>query len=237
MTRLNCIIVDDEPLALGLLENYVTRTPFLALAGKYSNAVNALDGLDRQMPPDIAFIDIQMPDLDGLELARHIDRRTKVVFTTAFDQYAIDGYKVNAIDYLLKPISYSDFLTAADKAREMCEAEGRDRHDQTSSIFVKSDYKLVQVAFSSILYIEGLKDYVKIYLTDAPRPLTSLMSLKALEEMLPASQFVRVHRSFIVNMAHARTIEHGRITCDRGSVPIGDSYRRQLQDYIDGKTV
>ena len=193
--KLKCAIVDDEPLALGLLESYVEKTPFLELTGKYSSAVQAMKELPEKQT-DLLFLDIQMPELNGLEFSKMVDSRTRIIFTTAFEQYALDGYKVNALDYLLKPISYTDFLQAANKAVRWFELLNQP-HDEITSIFVKSDYKLVQIELDNILYVEGLKDYVKIYEEGNQRPILSLMSMKAMEELLPASRFMRVHRSYI----------------------------------------
>jgi len=162
---LNCAIVDDEPLALSLLESYVNKTPFLNLTGKYSSAMQAMKELP-DMKVNLLFLDIQMPELNGLEFSRMVDPQTRIVFTTAFGQYAIDGYRVNALDYLLKPISYPDFLQAANKALQWFDLV--QKPEEKESIYVKSDYKLVQIELKKILYIEGLKDYIKIYLEDSP---------------------------------------------------------------------
>ena len=233
MTRpLTCIVIDDEPLALELLADYVARTPFLTLAGKYPNAVQAL-AATAGSKPDLAFVDIQMPEMDGLEFSRLADRHTKIVFTTAFDQYAIDGYKVNAVGYLLKPVSYADFLAAATKARDLCDEAAQPAAPSGGSIFVKSDYKLQRIDLDDITYIEGHKDYVRIHLASQTRPVTSLMSLKTMEDTLPPSRFMRVHRSFIVNKDSIRTVERGRIIYSKEAVPVGDNYKQAFQDFID----
>lgn len=232
--KLNCAIVDDEPLALSLLESYVDKTPFLRLAGKYSSAVQAMKELPGRHV-DLLFLDIQMPELNGLEYSKMIDPATRIVFTTAFGQYAIDGYKVNALDYLLKPISYVDFLQAANKALQWFELLQQPKED-IQSIFVKSDYKLVQIELSKILYVEGLKDYIKIYEEDVPKPILSLMSLKAMEELLPASRFIRVHRSYIVQKDKIRVIDRGRIVFGKNYIPIGDSYKQNFQDFLDQRS-
>ena len=225
---LRCAIVDDEPLALGLLESYVNKTPFLQLAGKYSSAVQAMKELpDEEV--DLLFLDIQMPELNGLEFSKMVDSRT-----TAFGQYAIDGYRVNALDYLLKPISYVDFLQAANKALQWFELV--QKPEEIDSIFVKSDYKLVQVDLKKIMYIEGLKDYIKIYTEDAPKPILSLMSMKAMEELLPSSRFIRVHRSFIVQKDKIRVIDRGRIVFDKTYIPISDSYKQVFQTFLDERS-
>lgn len=234
---MTCVIVDDEPLALDLLESYVRKTPFLELAGKYSSAVQALRELSGR-GADLMFLDIQMPELSGLEFSKMLPPDTRIIFTTAFDQYALDGYKVNALDYLLKPISYVDFLRAADKALHWYERTRPDtpRDEEIDSIFVKSEYKLVQVELRRILYVEGLKDYVKIYEEDNPKPILSLMSLKAMEDLLPASQFMRVHRSYIVRKDKIRIIDRGRIVFGKAYIPISDSYKPAFQEYLDRRS-
>lgn len=232
--KLNCAIVDDEPLALGLLESYVNKTPFLSLAGKYSSAVQAMKELSEKHI-DLLFLDIQMPELNGLEYSKMVDPNTRIVFTTAFGQYALDGYKVNALDYLLKPISYVDFLQAANKAVQWFELLQQPR-EEIQSIFVKSDYKLVQIELSKILYIEGLKDYIKIYEEDSPKPILSLMSMKAMEELLPASRFMRVHRSYIVQKDKIRIIDRGRIVFGKNYIPISDSYKQAFQEFLDQRS-
>lgn len=232
--KLKCAIVDDEPLALGLLRSYVQKTPTLELAGEYSSAVQAMKELpDKHI--DLIFLDIQMPDLSGLEFSRMIDPKTRIVFTTAFQQYAIEGYKVNALDYLLKPISYADFLGAVNKAVQWFELLEQSR-EEIKSIFVKSEYKLIQIDLKDILYIEGLKDYVKIYEEGASKPILSLMSMKSLEDMLPPSRFIRVHRSFIVQKDKIRVVDHNRIVFGKTYVPIGDSYKQQFQDFLDRRS-
>ncbi len=232
--NLNCAIIDDEPLALNLLEGYVNKTPFLTLVGKYSSAVQAMQELpEKQM--DLLFIDIQMPELNGLEFSKMVDSHTRIVFTTAFDRYAIDGYRVNALDYLLKPISYTDFLQAANKAVQWFELLQQPQ-EEIESIFVKSDYKLIQVELKNILYIEGLKDYVKIYEENAPRPILSLMSMKAMEKLLPASRFMRVHRSYIVQKDKIRVIDRGRIVFGKNYIPISDSYKQIFQEFLDRRS-
>lgn len=241
---LDCIIVDDEPLALELMESYVKRTPFLNLVGKYSSAVQAMgDIVGKNI--DLMFLDIQMPELNGLEFSKTVDRHTKIIFTTAFGQYAIDGYKVNALDYLLKPVSYVDFLRAANKAAEWFEVykTGESSIQQPVSqsdrdyIFVKSDYKLVRVDLKDILYVEGLKDYVKIYIEGQPKPVISLMTMKAMEEMLPTEKFLRIHRSFIVNKEQIKVVGRGRIVFGKEYIPVGDNYKQAFQAFIDGGTV
>ncbi|MCK9160543.1 MAG: LytTR family DNA-binding domain-containing protein [Bacteroidaceae bacterium] len=231
---INCVIVDDEPLALGLLESYVNKTPFLLLTGKYSSAVQALKEIpDKKI--DLLFLDIQMPELNGLEFSRMIDEHTRIVFTTAFNQYAIDGYRVNALDYLLKPISYIDFLQAANKALQWFELIKK-KPEEKESFFVKSEYKLLQIQFDKILYIEGLKDYVKIYTEDSPKAILSLMSMKSIEELLPGSRFIRVHRSFIVQKSKIKIIERNRIVFGKNYIPISDSYKEGFQRFLNERS-
>jgi len=233
--NLRCAIVDDEPLALGLLQSYVEKTPFLTLVGKYSNAILAMKELtDNDI--DLIFLDIQMPELNGLEFSKILPKRTRIVFTTAFEQYALDGYRVNALDYLLKPISYVEFLEAANKALKWFELVDKPADEELQSIFVKSDYKLIQIDLSKILYIEGLKDYIKIYTEDSPRAILSLMNMKAMEQLLPASRFIRVHRSYIVQKSKIRVIDHGRIVFDKAYIPISDSYKAAFQEFLEKRS-
>ncbi len=230
--KLTCAIIDDEPLAISLLESYVNKTPFLELAGKYNSAVNALPVLSKE-PVDLLFLDIQMPELSGMEFSRILEANTRIIFTTAFGQYALDSYKVNALDYLLKPISYPDFLKAANKALQWYElARTTPTTTGFESIFIKTEYKLVQIELRKILYIEGLKDYVKIYIEDEAHPVLSLMSMKSLEEMLPTDRFIRVHRSFIVQPEKIRVIERNRIVFGKEYIPISDNYKQKFMDFL-----
>jgi len=235
--NIKCAIVDDEPLAVELLASYVNKIPFLELVGKYSNATDALRGVTEQAI-DLLFLDIQMPELNGLELSKMLPESTRIVFTTAFNQYAVEGFRVNALDYLLKPISYADFLEACNKALQwftlLEQPQDKPSQDeQAKSIFVKSEYKLLQINLDDIRYIEGLKDYVKIYTEQSPHPILSLMNMKAMEQMLPASRFIRVHRSFIVSKTKIREIDRNRIVFGDVYIPIGDSYKQAFQDFIN----
>ena len=235
---LNCYIIDDEPLAIRLLESYVDKTPFLRLQGSCTNAVTALADLSER-PVDLLFLDIQMPELNGLEFSKIIGDRCRIIFTTAFEQYAVDSYKVNAVDYLLKPFAYTDFLKAAQKALqwfELSSGTGEMHSPNKSYIFVKSDYKLKQIPLDKVLYIEGLKDYVKIYLEDEPHPILSLLSLKSLEEMLPDSRFIRVHRSFIVQGCKIKMIDRNRIVFGKEYIPISDTYKDSFAEFISRHT-
>ena len=234
---LTCAIIDDEPLAAELLESYAKKTPELHLVGVYGSAVEAMKEL-RNNPVDLLFLDIQMPELSGMEFAGILPKKTKVIFTTAFDRYAIDGYKVNAVDYLLKPISYDSFVLSVNRVLERC--RDVDRQDVMSAdgfVYVKSEYKLVKINFDDILYIEGVKDYIKIYFRDRRKPVMSLMNMKKLEDYLPKLQFMRVHRSFIVNMSVADMIDRGRIVAGDTFIPVSESYKEQVQEYIDRHTL
>ena len=235
--KLNCWIVDDEPLALGLLDSYVQKTPFLNSTGKYSSAIQAMNNMPNERI-DVIFLDIQMPEVNGMEFARFLDKNTRIIFTTAFSEYALDGYKVNALDYLLKPFSYSEFLSASKRALEwfkMKTASQEKGESEVSGIFVRSDYKLVHVLFDDILLVEGLKDYIKIFTGKDPKPILTLMSMKSMEDELPATRFIRVHRSFIVNRDKIVRVEKNRIIIGKHEIPIGETYRKAFMEEINGK--
>jgi len=233
---LTCAIIDDEPLAAGLLKSYAEKTPFLQLTGTYGSAIEAMRQL-RETPVQLLFLDIQMPELSGIEFAKILPRDTKVVFTTAFQQYAIEGYKVSALDYLLKPISYEDFLRTVNKAVEWFTiAQRQQACAEDRFMFVKSDYKLIRIALDDILYIEGLKDYVRIYMANGDK-IMSLMNMKRLEDYLPRPEFLRTHRSFIVHMPKATQIDRLRIVFGDQYIPISDSYKDEVQQYFDQHTL
>lgn len=236
--KLSCFIIDDEPLALGLLETYVERTDFLVLEGKYTSALAAVEDIYTQHP-NLVFLDIQMADLNGLEFAKSISPETRIIFTTAFEQYALESYRLNALDYLLKPFSYADFLRAATKALQWYElkhkAEETGGDVVKDSVFIKVDYKLVRLEIRRILYIEGFKDYIRIYLEDDSRPLMTHMTLKAFEAMLPSDKFMRVHKSFIVHTDKIKEVEKNKIIFGKIRIPVSDSYRDLFQSYIGAK--
>lgn len=241
--KLRCVVIDDEPLAVELLESYVRKTPFLDLAGSYGSGSSACEAL-REDPVDLIFCDIQMPGINGMELSRMLPSGTRIVFTTAFSRYAVEGFRVNAVDYLLKPISYTDFLSAAEKALAWFELRARAdaaagapapepaAPASSKSLFVKTEYRLQQIELDSILYIEGLKDYVKIHVEGEAHPILSLMSLKSLEEQLPADRFIRVHRSYIVQPSKIRTIERNRIVFGKEYIPISENYRQAFFEFL-----
>lgn len=237
--ELHCVIIDDEPLALDLLESYIQKTPFLILEGKYSSAVEALSKVDWNLI-DIIFLDIQMPDLNGLEFSRMLPNRVRIIFTTAFQQYALDGFRANALDYLLKPFSYTDFMEAVKKALEWFQMKNSNPEKEPTDhdfIYVKSDYKLIQIALKDILYIEGLKDYLKIYLENEARPIITLASMKSMGERLPSPRFMRVHRSYIVQTAKVKTLERGVIVFGKTRIPVSESYKGALMNFLNEYTV
>jgi len=246
---INCIAVDDEPLALGLVSSFIEQTPFLNLIGKFSSAVEALKAIHQQKI-DVIFLDIQMPDLNGIELARVLDNsknnKPRIIFTTAYNQFALEGYRVDALDYLLKPFNYEEFLHAANKALAYCEllqksavttpsvaaVQPVEDDIENEFLFLKVEYQLVRIALSDILYIEGLKDYVKVWLKSAEKPILSLTSLKSLEEKLPAKRFMRVHRSFIVSLDKINSITRNALQIGKVNITVGDQYKEAFSTFL-----
>ena len=237
MTSLRCFVVDDEPLAVKMLENFIERTPFLELAGSFTDPVMALSEI-RTQAPQLVFLDIQMPDLSGMELSRMIPDGTRIIFTTAFKQYAFESYEVFALDFLLKPIRYQKFLEAAEKAREwftLKEAASAPSSAQEAktSTFFKVDGALRKVELSDILFVEGMKDYVMVYLASQKQPLVTHVTMKGMEEMLPAGQFMRIHRSFIVALDKVTSVSStGDVKVGDRLLHVSDAYRDAFDAYL-----
>jgi two-component system, LytTR family, response regulator LytT len=233
---INTIAIDDEPLALQLIAGYIEKTPGLDLTGKFDNPLDAVDFMANESV-DLIFLDIQMPDLTGIEFARSITRGPKVIFTTAYEKYALEGFRLEVVDYLLKPFSYEEFFKAVQKAMRLMRLEQKENAVQVEAnnefLFLKSEYKIRRINFTDILYIEGLKDYVKVYTKNDPKPVLSLASLKLLETKLPESTFMRVHRSFIVNLEKIETIERSRIIFGKVYIPVSDQYKDKFQEFIN----
>jgi len=229
------IAVDDEPLALQLVTGYIKKTPGLELTGSFDNPQEALEFVINERV-DLIFIDIQMPDLTGIEFTRALAGGPRVVFTTAYEKYALEGFKLDVVDYLLKPFSYDEFLKAVGKAARLIRVEQGEQEKVESNsefLFLKSDYKIRRINFNDILYIEGLKDYVKVYTAGTPRPVLSLITMKLLEAKLPPAKFMRVHRSFIVNLERVETIERSRIVFGKTYIPVSEQYREKFQEFLD----
>lgn len=250
MMTLTCIAVDDEPLALELVCAFIQQTPFLQLAGRYTSALAALNHLHQQ-PADLIFLDIQMPDLSGTDLARVLDKGQpgqgpRIIFTTAFNQYALEGYRLDALDYLLKPFNYVEFLRAANKALAYAELRQKPAEFNPAEVnlmatpagpedeylFLKVEYQLVRVPLPDILYIEGLKDYVKVHLQSTPKPILSLTSLKALEEKLPPNKFMRIHRSFIVALGKIQSVSRQSVQIGTVNITVGDQYKEVFNKFL-----
>ncbi|RZK15310.1 MAG: response regulator transcription factor [Hymenobacter sp.] len=240
---INCIAVDDEPLALALLCTFIEQTPFLKLVGRYGSGVEALKGLHELTEKvEVAFLDIQMQELTGLELARVLGpagNAPRIIFTTAFPQYALESYKVDALDYLVKPFNYEEFLRAANKAKTYAEltqasteAAPAAAAPEEEHIFLKVEYQLIRVTLNDILYIEGLKDYVKVHLKSTPRALLSLMSLRAMEEKLPARRFMRIHRSFIVALDKIESVRRLTVQIGTETIPVGEQYKEVFGQFL-----
>lgn len=239
MSLLKCIAVDDEPLALKLVQTFIDQTPFLELTASCDNAVEAME-LIREKQPDVVFLDINMPNLTGMELARLLQEQPgtlpKIIFTTAYNHYAIEGYKVNAVDYLLKPFSYEEFLRAANKVLlQTTEATNQSQSITADDefIFLKVEYQWVRISLKDILYIESLKDYVKVHLDDSQKTVLSLISLKALEEKLPSAKFMRIHRSFIVCLDKINAISKNSIFIGKTEITVGEQYKEAFKTIVD----
>ena len=234
MKKLKCCVIDDEPLAQELIKGYIERTPFLEYVASFSSASMAIKTII-ETEIDLVFLDIQMSELNGIEFARVIPSRCKIIFITAYDNYAVDAFRANATDYLLKPVDYLDFMTSVNKALQLIQLEQKAHKEvpqEEDFVIVKSEYKLIQIAISKILFIESVKDYVRIYL-DNDTAVMSLMSIKNIEDRLPKSRFLRVHRSFIVQTSKIKLIERNRIVFGKQYIPVSDTYKPAFIDYIN----
>lgn len=236
--ELKCIAVDDEPLALEMVSGFIRQTSFLSLQGQFENAIEALNYINKH-EIDLIFLDIQMPDLSGMELARVLEgnkkgRKPRIIFTTAYNQFAIEGYKVDALDYLLKPFSYEEFLKASTKAYNHFSTAPTVQEEETADyLFLKVEYQLVKVMLKDIIYIEAYKDYVKVHLINKPAPLLSLTSLKNLEDLLPSKQFIRIHRSFMVSLAHIQSITKNTVNMGSTTLTVSDNYKENFLAFVN----
>lgn len=231
---IRCLVIDDEPLALKQIASYVEKTPFLELCAECESALQALEVLEERAI-DLMFVDINMPDLNGMDFIKSLSNPPGVIFTTAYSDYALEGFRVDAIDYLLKPISYSAFLEAANKAQHRfgfnnAKPDQVDRQDDF--LFIKSEYKILRIKLSDIKYIEGMREYVRIHLANA-KPVMTLSSMKKLEQSLSVGNFMRVHRSYIVNLNQINTIERNRIIFDKVYIPVSENYQETFKHYLD----
>ncbi len=246
-TLLTCIIIDDEPLAVRLLESFVIKTPDLKLLGSYTDSVEAINAV-REQRPQLLFLDIQMPDLNGMELAHMLPEGTKVIFTTAFKEYAYESYEVSALDFLLKPIRYNKFITAVEKAREWF---GRSQEPHTeepaaignqdvakpiNTVFLKVDGEYRQVALDKILYVCGMKDYVMFYVEGERKPLITHLTMKSVEEMLPTNRFLRVHRSYIVALDKIRSVDRNDcIYIGDEIIRVTDAFKETFNQFLQSR--
>jgi len=233
--KIKCIAIDDEPLALKQISSYVDKTPFLEVVALCHSAFEAMEYLAIN-EVDLMFVDINMPDLSGMDFVKSLIQKPQIIFTTAYSEYAIEGFQVDALDYILKPISYASFLKAVNKAKTWFELNQKQTESiQTTqdSIFVKSEYKMVRIFFSEIKYIESSNEYIQIHLVNND-PVTTLIRLKVMEEQLPKDKFMRVHRSFIVNLDRVKVIERNRIVFDQNVyIPVGEQYKENFQAFVD----
>jgi DNA-binding LytR/AlgR family response regulator len=231
--KIKCVAVDDEPLALRQISGYIGKTPFLELAAECQSALEAIEILENKSI-QLLFIDINMPDLSGMEFVKSLTDKPFVVFTTAYSEYAVEGFKVDAVDYLLKPISYSSFLKAANKAKDLIElklANTKETIKKTSDhLFVKSEHKVLRIELADIKYIESMHEYVRIHQVNE-KPV-----MKSIEAQLPPDRFMRVHRSYIVNLEKVKMVERNRIIFDKTVfIPISDQYKEQFQNFLNNK--
>ncbi len=242
---IKCIAIDDEPLALKKLVTYIKKIPFLELVAQCRSAIEAQQVIENQ-PVEAIFLDINMPDLNGLDFAKSMQDHSKgpvMVFTTAYSEYAIEGYKANAVGYLLKPYGFDEFEAAAQKVKEICEIRQQsatavevsaDTHDGV--IYVKSDYKIVRISINKINYIEAMSEYLRISCEDKDKPVIVLLSMKRIEEHLPSSKFMRIHRSFIINLDKISEVKKNHVVLGDGvSLPIGDNYKDAFMAYVNSK--
>jgi len=236
---IRCIAIDDEPLALKQLETYIGKTEYLELVAGCSSASEARKILDSESV-DVIFTDINMPDVTGMEFIKSLAFPPMVVFTTAYSEYALDGFKVNAVDYLLKPFGLGDFQKAALKVKKQYDLEHSSNEvsvaDKDNSIFFKTDYKIVRVKVDDIICVEGMSEYLKIHTDSGKEPVIVLLSMKKLEDSLPSDKFLRVHKSYMINLTKISQVSKGRILMeDETSVPVGDSYKDAFNQYINSK--
>ena len=234
------LAIDDEPLALQQLTTYIQKIPFLELTGQCQSAIEAKEILNQE-PVDAIFCDINMPDLNGMEFVKSLAAPPLVVFTTAYSEYAVEGFQVNAFDYLLKPFGLDDFRRAANRLQERLLTPPsslltpHSSSDEDDTIFLKTDYKVVKVAISDIRYVEGMSEYLKLHLKSTPKPLITLLSMKKIEEYLP-SYFMRIHRSYIINLKEIQEVNKNRVIMDADTyLPIGDNYKEAFNDYLSTK--
>ncbi len=241
---IRCIAIDDEPLALQQIAAYIGKVPFLELAAQCQSALDAHKFLQKDSA-DVIFCDINMPDLNGMDFIKSLAAPPLVVFTTAYAEYAVEGFKVNAVDYLLKPFGLQDFMRAANRVKERLESEIAPHQTPAApaatpqpvddTIFLKTEYRIVKVAISDIRYVEAMSEYLKVYLTNESKPIVTLLSMKKMEENLP-SIFMRIHRSYIVNLTKIQEVNKNRIIMDSDTyLPIGDMYKETFQRYLDAK--
>jgi DNA-binding LytR/AlgR family response regulator len=235
---INCIAVDDEPLALDLIEDNIKQVPFLNLVGTCKNAFEAAEIIQNNKI-DLIFLDIQMPGISGIQFIKSLTSNPMVIFITAYEQYALEGFDLNVIDYLLKPVSLERFLKACNKANEFFVLKNQANKTQNSFIdeyfFVNAEYSLVKIKYNEILYIEGLKDYIKIYLSTQPRPVITRMTMKSIEEKLSVLPFMRVHKSFIVSLSKIESIRNLKISIGTHIIPVSEQFADELLVKIGGK--
>lgn len=238
--KIRCVAVDDEPLALNMVSSFVRQTPFLELVAAFDNAIDALNFVQSN-PVQLLLLDIQMADLTGMELARVLNAENRphkpfIIFTTAYSEFAIEGYRVDAVDYILKPFDYEDFITAVSKVRKRLEQKNEyaemPQSDNQQYVFIKVDSQIVRVEISNIMYIEGLKDYVKVHLSNG-ESLLSLMSLKKLEKKLTNSGFLRIHRSYIISFARVDSLLKSSVKIGNETIPVGATYKEEYDKYVD----
>ncbi|MFN4147292.1 MAG: LytR/AlgR family response regulator transcription factor [Runella sp.] len=235
--KLRCLAVDDEPLALELLEDNIRQVPFLELVGSCQNAFEAIDIL-QETPVDLLFLDIQMPGITGVQFLKSFPSTPEtpmVIFITAYEQYAIEGFELDVIDYLLKPVAFERFLKAANKAYELSKLKSPTASTPLSPhFFVNANYALVKIRYDEIMYIEGLKDYVKIYLTSAKYPVITRMTLKGIEQKLISRAFMRVHKSYIVSLEKIQSVRNLKIHIAEAVIPVGEQYVEEFMKTIEG---
>ena len=234
---LSCMIIDDEPLAVRLLESYVEKTPDLELTASFTDSITAINAVKAQKP-DLLFLDIQMPNIDGMELAHCLPEETRVVFTTAFKEYAFESYEVNALDFLLKPIRYNKFLAAVEKAKKVFQKQPVVQPQQPNTVFIRVDGEWRNVPIDQITYVSGMKDYVLFYLDNEPKALITHLTMKAVEDMLPKDKFLRIHRSYIIAVDKIQKVDRNDcVYIGKEILHIPDGYLQTFRQFLETRLI